>query len=94
MIIIIRSKFFLVDSNISDYTEIQREVIQECIISPILLYRELIFRQFGQFKGNTIRGKDIINLRYFDDTILISETKKGLQNPLIAAKFESEKAEL
>ena len=85
-----------VDSDISDYTSIQRGVRQGCVLSPILfnIYTELIFRQFDHLKGTTIGGRNISNLRYVDDTVLVSDTKEGLQNLVTAAKIESEKAGL
>ncbi|KAK3756488.1 hypothetical protein RRG08_052338 [Elysia crispata] len=38
------------------------------------------------------RGRNISNLRYVDDTVLVSDTKEGLQSLVTAAKTESEKA--
>ncbi|KAK3696109.1 hypothetical protein RRG08_061884 [Elysia crispata] len=39
---------------------------------------------------STWRVRNISNLRYVDDTVLVSDTKEGLQNLVTAAKTESE----
>ena len=57
-------------------------------------YTELIFRQFEHLEGTSIGGRNISNLRYVDDTVLVAETKEGLQTLVTAAKVESEKAGL
>ena len=85
-----------VNKDISEYTSIQRGVRQGCVLSPILfnIYTELIFRQFEHLEGTSIGGRNISNLRYVDDTVLVSDTKEGLQSLVTAAKIESEKAGL
>ena len=85
-----------VDSDISEYTPIQRGVRQGCVLTPILfnIYTELIFRQFDHLKGTSIGGRNISNLRYVDDTVLVSDSRDGLQELVTAAKIESEKAGL
>ena len=44
--------------------------------------------------GIKIAGRNIINLRYADDTILMAECEEELKNPLMKIKEESEKAGL
>ena len=44
--------------------------------------------------GIKIAGRNINNLRYTDDTILLAETEKELKSLLIKVKVESEKAVL
>ena len=44
--------------------------------------------------GIKIGGGNINNLRYADDTILISESEEELKNLLMRVKEESEKASL
>ena len=41
-----------------------------------------------------IAGRNINNLRYADDTILLAESEEELKNLLMRVKEESEKAEL
>ena len=42
--------------------------------------------------GIKIAWRNINNLRYADDTILMAESKEELKSPLIRVKEESEKA--
>ena len=44
--------------------------------------------------GIKIAGRNINNLRYVDDTILMAESKEELKNLLMKVKEESEKAAL
>ena len=44
--------------------------------------------------GNKIAGRNINNLRYADDTILMAESEKELKSPLMKVKEESEKVGL
>ena len=85
-----------VEDDVSEYTPIQRGVRQGCVLSPVLfnIYTELIFRQFDELKGASVGGRNISNLRYVDDTVLLSDTEECLQKLVTAAKEESEKAGL
>ena len=51
-------------------------------------------RQDEAQAGIKIDGRNIINLRYADDTTLMAESKKELKSPLMKVKEESEKAGL
>ena len=44
--------------------------------------------------GITIAGRNIINLRYADDTTLLAEGEEELKNLLMKVKEESDKADL
>ena len=44
--------------------------------------------------GIKIAGRNIKNLRYADDTILMAESEKGLKSLLMKVKVESEKVGL
>ena len=68
-------------------------------MSPCLfnLYAEYIKRNAGlegAQAGIKITGRDINNLRYADDTILMAESEKELKSLLMKVKEESEKVGL
>ena len=71
---------------------------QGCILSPCLfnLYAEYIMRNAGLDEAQTgvkNAGRNVNNLRYADDTILMAESKEGLKS-LLKVKEESEKVGL
>ena len=79
--------------------EQQTEVHQGCIPSPCLfnLCAEYIMwntRLDEAQAGIKISGRNIYNLRYADDTILMAESKEELKSLLMTVKDESEKAGL
>ena len=62
-----------------DWFQIGKGVCQDCILSPCLfnLYAEYIMRNAGLDEaqaGIKIAGRNINNLRYADDTILMAES--------------------
>ena len=74
-------------------------VCQGCISSLCLfnLYAEYIMRNARLDEAQTgiqIAGRNINNLRYADDTILMAESEIGLKNLLMKMKEESEKVGL
>ena len=58
------------------------------------LYTEHIFRNIERIPGLTVGGNIINNLRYADDTVLLAETAKDLQNIVTIIKNESEEVGL
>lgn len=70
---------------------IKRGVRQGCVLSPDLfsLYGEIIMRDIEDCEGISIGGRNINNLRYADDTVLIADTKVKLQVLLNRVKEES-----
>ena len=75
-----------------------KEVCQGCRLSPYLfnIYAEYIIRnaRLGEAQtGINIARKDINNLRYADDTILMAENEE-LKSLLMKVKEESEKVGL
>ena len=82
-----------------DWIKIGKEVRQGCILSPWLfnLYAEYIIRKAKLDEsqaGIKIARKNINNLRYADDTILMVEREEELKWLLTMVKEESEKSGL
>ena len=82
----------------TDWFQIGKGVRQGCILSPCLfnLYAEYNMRNAGLDEaqaGIKIAGRNINNLRYADDTILMAESKE-LKSLLMKVKEESEKVGL
>ena len=83
----------------TDWFQIGKGEHQVCILSSCLfnLYAEYIMRNAGIDEaqaGNKIAGRNVNNLRYADDTTLMSESKEELKSLLMKVKEESEKAGL
>ena len=79
--------------------QIGKGVRQGCILPPCLfnLYAEYIIRNAGLEEaqaGIKIAGRNINNLRYADDTTLMTESKEGLKSLLMKVKEKSEKVGL
>ena len=82
---------------ITDWFQIEKEVRQDCILSPCLfnLYADYIMRNTGLDEEQAvikISGRNINNLRYADDTTLMAESEEELKSLLM--KEESEKVGL
>ena len=82
-----------------DCFQIRNGVCQGCILSPCLfnLYAEYIIRNAWLDEaqaGIKVAGKNINNLRYADDTTLMSESEEELKSPLMKVKEKSEKVGL
>ena len=80
-----------------DWFQIGKGVHQGCIFLPCLFnfYAEYIMQNAGLDEaqpGIKIAGRNINNLRYADDTILMAESKEELRSLLMKVKEESEKA--
>ena len=79
----------------TEWFQIGKGVCQGCILSPCLFnfYAEYIMRNAGLEKaqaGIKIAGRNINNLRYADNTTLMSESEE-LKSLLMKVKEESEK---
>jgi len=82
-----------VDNELSEWMNIKRGVRQGCVLSPDLfsLYSEMILRKIEDIPGILVNGHNINNIRYADDTVLISDTEAGLQRLLDEIIIESER---
>ena len=78
-----------------DWFQIWKGVGQGCILSPCLfnLYAEYIMRNAGLVEkqaGIKMARRNINNLRYADDTTLMTDSKEELKSFLMKMKEESE----
>ena len=83
----------------TDWFQIGKGVHQGCILSPCLFnfYAEYVMRNTGLDEAQArikIAGRNINNLRYADDTILMAESEEKLKSLLMKVKEESEKVGL
>ena len=83
----------------TDWFQIGKGVHQGCMLSPCLfnLYAEYIIRNAGLDEAQTgikIARRNINNLRYADDTILMAKSEEELKSLLMKVKEESEKVGL
>ena len=82
-----------------DWFQIGKGVHQDCILLPCLfnLKAEYIMQNAKLYEakaGIKIAGRNINNLRYADDTILMAESKEELKRLMMKVKEESEKVGL
>ena len=80
----------------TDWFQLGKGVCQGCILSPCLFnfYAEYIIRNAGlegTQAGIKIAGRNINNLRYADDTTLMTECEGELKSLLMKVKEETEK---
>ena len=83
----------------TDWFQIGKGVCQGCVLSPCLfnLYADYIMKNGGLKEtqaGIKIAGRNINNLRYADDTILMAESEEERKSLLMKVKEESEKVGL
>ena len=82
-----------------DWFKVRKGVCQGCILSPLLfnLYAEYLIQNAGLDEaqaGIRIAGRNTNNLRYADDTTLMTESDKELKRLLMKVKEKSEKSGL
>ena len=80
----------------TDWLQIGKGVHQGCILSPCLfnLYAEYLMRNAGLEETQTgikIAGRNINNLRYADDTTLMTESEEELKSLLMKVKWRVKK---
>ena len=83
----------------TDWFQTRKGVHQGCILSPCLFnfYAEYIMRNAGLEEaqaGIKIARRNINNLRYADDTTLMTESEEELKSLLMKVKVESKKVRL
>ena len=85
-----------IEHGITDWFQIGKGVRQGCVLSPCLfnLYAEYIMRNAGLDEaqaGIKIARRNTNNLRYADDTTLMTESEEKLKSLLVKVKEESAK---
>ena len=83
----------------TDWSQRGKGLHRGCILSPCLfnLYAEYIMRNTGLEEvqaGIKIAGRNVNNLRYADNTILMAESEEELKSLLMQVKVESEEVGL
>ena len=70
-----------VGDELAEWVEIERGVRQGCVMSPLLfsIYGEIIMREIGEMDGISVGGRNLNNIRYADDTVLIADSEEKLQ---------------
>ena len=81
----------------ADWFQIGKGVHQGCVLSPCLynLYAEYIMQNAGLDEaqaGIKIAGRNINNLRYADDTMLMAQSEEELKRLLMQVKEDSGKS--
>ena len=70
----------------TEWVDIRRGVRQECVLSPDLfsLYGQKCMEELEDMDGIKIGGRNITNVRYTDDTVLIADSETKLLSLIIA----------
>ena len=79
----------------TDWFQIGKGVCRGCILSPCFFtcYAEYIMQNAGLHEaqaGIKVSGRNIINLRYADDTTLMAESEEKLKSFLMKVKEDTE----
>ena len=81
-----------IEDCISNWTAIRRVVRQGCIISPLLFNFYHIMRESKvENEGIQIGGRQVHNMRYADNTVLLAGNVEELQNMITKVKETNEK---
>ncbi|GFS07445.1 retrovirus-related Pol polyprotein from type-1 retrotransposable element R2 [Elysia marginata] len=76
-----------VGKDLSDEVDIKKGVRQGCVLSPSLFN---LYTEIDDVPGLKVNGENINNLRLSDDTVLLAESEKGLQNIVTIIEEKSE----
>ena len=70
-----------IGNDLSAFQDIKRGVRQGCVLSPDLfsIYSEIIMRALKGMPGIKVGGYNMNNIRYADDTVLIADNEKEVQ---------------
>ena len=64
------------------WQDIKRGVRQGCVLSPDLfnIYSEVIMKDLTELEGIKVGGRNVNNIRYADDTVLLAESAEKLES--------------
>ena len=81
-----------VGNELTEFVDIKRGVRQGCVLSPELfaLYGEIILRAIETMDGFSLGGRNINNVRYADDTVLVADSVEKLQDLVNTVNVASE----
>ena len=70
-----------VENERSDWVDIERGVRQGCVLSPDLfsMYTQIVMEELAEVEGVRIGGKNLNNIRYADDMVMIADSEGKLQ---------------
>ena len=76
----------------SDWVDIRKGVRQGCVLSPDLfsLYGQKCLERLEDLEGVRIGGRNVTNIRYADDTVLVADSEEKLQRLVDEVKEASE----
>ena len=79
-----------VGDELTELMEIKRGVRQGCVLSPdlFILYGEVIMREIDMMDGFSLGGRNLNNVRYANDTVLIAYVAEKLQ-VLVSAVYDA-----
>ena len=74
----------------SEWIDIQQGVRQGCVLSPDLfsLYTQLVMDELKDMEGVRIGGRNLNNIRYADDMVMIADSEDTLQE--LVSKLDEE----
>ena len=80
-----------IENDVTDWAEIKRGARQGCVLSPDLfsLYSQMVMNALEDLEGISIGGRNVNNIRYADDTVLIADSEK-LQTLMSKLMYECE----
>ena len=70
-----------IENEVTGCIEIKKGIGQGCVLSPNLfsLHSQVVMNALDDLEGISIGGRNVNNIRYADDTVLIADSEKKLQ---------------
>ena len=82
-----------IGQDMSNWVNLTRGVRQGYVFSPDLfsLYTEVTMKRINHMDGVKVRGLNVNNIRYADDTAIVADSEERLQHLIIVIADESRK---